>query len=253
MFGRGPVDRFGLAVKVVAVLSVIGFIYLQEYLYALFALPVFALDICVPKIYRGDSFVNLFKLFLLCQGIGLWYLNSIDFFQAPALDMEQVYSVQKEYGWRNASTMLRGIGQRTIHSLQNSIVEKLMVADSVHQSYRGEVFPVTVSPSSLYPMNPLSRMLLNATFGDLPAVDFPDLQYYTKQHVQESYPTLFSELPASFDPRFKNPCWERKSIDGVVSVEDNRLVCLPYAYVLGQPKSGTSDLFERLKEHNDIM
>ena len=30
------------------------------------------------------------------------------------------------------------------------------------------------------------------------------------------------------------------------------LACLPYAYVLGQPKSGTSDLYERLRLHKNI-
>ena len=33
---------------------------------------------------------------------------------------------------------------------------------------------------------------------------------------------------------------------------DFSLHCLPYAYVLGQPKCGTSDLFERLKMHHEI-
>ena len=31
------------------------------------------------------------------------------------------------------------------------------------------------------------------------------------------------------------------------------LACLPYAYVLGQPKCGTSDLFERLKRHPGLL
>ena len=36
--------------------------------------------------------------------------------------------------------------------------------------------------------------------------------------------------------------------------EDNKvLACLPYAYVLGQPKAGSSDLFERLRRHPSIV
>jgi hypothetical protein len=30
------------------------------------------------------------------------------------------------------------------------------------------------------------------------------------------------------------------------------LACLPYAYILGQPKCGTTDLFDRLRRHPDI-
>ena len=254
MTGRHSYDRFGLAVKVFAVIVAIGFVYLQEYLYALFALPVFLLDVCIPRINRSDAFVNLFKLFLLCQGIGLWYLNSSRFFDTSAHELEAVYATQKEFGWKNASTMLRGIGQRTLHSFVNNAIDKLIVGGVSRTYYQGEVFPVTLSPSSDYPMNKLSRELLNATFGDLYAVDFPDLQYYTKEHVQASFPRIFkTEMPAGgFEPRFKNPCWEHAGESNGHS-KYKKLECLPYAYILGQPKSGTSDLYERLKGHGDIM
>ena len=34
---------------------------------------------------------------------------------------------------------------------------------------------------------------------------------------------------------------------------DNELECLPYAYVLGMPKCGSSDLWERLSKHANVQ
>jgi len=75
---------------------------------------------------------------------------------------------------------------------------------------------------------------------------------------------VFTEVPTDgFLSNFKNPCWKRGqrlvhttshkhgsdlSRDDV----DETLTCLPYAYILGQPKCGTSDLFERLRNHPDV-
>jgi hypothetical protein len=95
-----------------------------------------------------------------------------------------------------------------------------------------------------------------------------------------------------FDERFKNPCFTYRlsdfsdtaaavndavAIDGAVPsrsraakkgeqpgddyvvktkqtdpANDGALACLPYVYMLGQPRCGTSDLFERLKRHSEV-
>ncbi|KAL3864864.1 hypothetical protein ACJMK2_006514 [Sinanodonta woodiana] len=87
-----------------------------------------------------------------------------------------------------------------------------------------------------------------------------------------------------FDPRFKNPCWFeplvspdpyqrniyssyssavkrslkqmtllwRKRFSHNVS-SSYRLRCLPYFYIIGQPKSGSTDLFFRISRHPDVV
>jgi len=46
----------------------------------------------------------------------------------------------------------------------------------------------------------------------------------------------------------KNPCWYENDDD-----ESKHVECLPYAYILGQPKCGTSNLYEHLKKHPEII
>jgi hypothetical protein len=116
------------------------------------------------------------------------------------------------------------------------------------------IFPVKIVPKVRGSRNEHSQALLNATFGTLPDTDFPDLLYYSKQEIQARFPRIFDELPRSgFDSRFKNPCWRRPAEHEEGGEGAGALACLPYAYVLGQPKSGTSDLFERMKGHGDVM
>jgi hypothetical protein len=79
--------------------------------------------------------------------------------------------------------------------------------------------------------------------GNLLPVSFPDLRYRTSEEVRSQLAKVFTELPTKgFDPKLKNPCWNH----------NEHLQCLPYSYILGQPKCGTSDLYERLKRHPDI-
>jgi hypothetical protein len=97
----------------------------------------------------------------------------------------------------------------------------------------------TIPPSSL--------ALIKSMIGQIVEVNFPDLLYRTKDAIRHQYKRLFSELPAyGYLKEYKNPCWHEAG-------EEGKLACLPYAYILGQPKCGTSDLFERLKGHQDIM
>lgn len=85
--------------------------------------------------------------------------------------------------------------------------------------------------------------------GSVVEVDFPDLFFRPTETIQTLLPTIFKELPRSgFHSDFRNPCWYSNQ-DGT----ESRLVCLPAAYILGQPKAGTSDLYERLKAHAKVM
>ncbi|XP_029646401.1 carbohydrate sulfotransferase 15 [Octopus sinensis] len=51
-----------------------------------------------------------------------------------------------------------------------------------------------------------------------------------------------------FSNRFKNPCWYEKP-DGKTLT----LRCLPYFYLVGVDKCGTTDLFSRLLQHQELL
>ncbi|XP_076448501.1 uncharacterized protein LOC143285156 [Babylonia areolata] len=53
--------------------------------------------------------------------------------------------------------------------------------------------------------------------------------------------------PRKYEAALKNPCWYRDP-----QARDS-LRCLPYFYVAGVAKSGTSDLYRRLSHHPDIL
>ncbi|XP_070182266.1 carbohydrate sulfotransferase 15-like [Littorina saxatilis] len=50
----------------------------------------------------------------------------------------------------------------------------------------------------------------------------------------------------SYINRSKNPCWEDEDCDRFV-------LCIPYFFILGVSKSGTSDLFHRISLHPDVI
>lgn len=231
--------------KCLAALFIAVTLWFGEYIYAVFALPVFLLDLCISEHFRHDTVVSIFKIFLLAQGVGMWYLNSVHFFDIPANEIQNAVLFHQQFDWRNATSMIEGISQRTMRSFSTDVVKKETIGNS-HKLGR-DIFPVRTLPAAPHQVCPHSRILLNATFGELPATDFPDLRYYSKAAIQQRYETIFLELPrAGFDSQYKNPCWRQDELLG-------HLACLPYAYLLGQPKSGTSDLFERIKEHGDVM
>ena len=96
-----------------------------------------------------------------------------------------------------------------------------------------------------------TRKLITKAFGELKPSNFDDLKFRSAQEVREFFPKMFSEIPQDgFLPDFKNPCWYRNGEDG--SRDIRNLACLPYVYLLGQPKCGTSDLFNRLIHHPQI-
>lgn len=111
-------------------------------------------------------------------------------------------------------------------------------------------------------------------FGSLPPSNAPDLKFRSPSEVRSKHSRIFSEFPsAGFDESYRNPCWlhepdqayrdfaarEQSRRDGPkrqIKMDDVQsgpvLSCLPAAYLLGQPKCGTSDLFERMSRHDDI-
>ncbi|XP_051926807.1 carbohydrate sulfotransferase 15-like [Hippocampus zosterae] len=97
---------------------------------------------------------------------------------------------------------------------------------------------------------------------------------------------MFSVIPRQFLPGFRNPCWYEEYAGNVTSnpyranlyahyarrfravfqhLRDTfrehlrsrdgklyRIRCLPYFYIIGQPKCGTTDLYDRLRLHPDV-
>lgn len=86
--------------------------------------------------------------------------------------------------------------------------------------------------------------ILTQVFGHLPPYDHWDLRYRSREEVTSYLRKIFSELPpdGKFSSEYKNPCWHCS----------NRLCCVPYAYILGQPKCGTTELFFRVIAHPSI-
>jgi hypothetical protein len=155
------------------------------------------------------------------------------------------------------------------------------VVDSSIVLERSEVFPVRVRSAnsddlSAIPADSLRKLRdLSIPIGHISlqrlfdtVVDFPDLQFRSGEVIRAQYPVIFEDLPISsgssgegdrapapsYDSRYKSPCWVTKrapkGAGAMVGSElsAGQLVCLPYVYVLGQPKCGTSDLFERLRD-----
>ncbi|XP_071815925.1 carbohydrate sulfotransferase 15-like [Apostichopus japonicus] len=57
-------------------------------------------------------------------------------------------------------------------------------------------------------------------------------------------PKIFNEVPDNFLEQYENPCWRHKG---------SHVYCLPYFYVIGMPKCGSSDLFDKLTSHPQII
>nr|XP_054772879.1 carbohydrate sulfotransferase 15-like [Lytechinus pictus] len=64
------------------------------------------------------------------------------------------------------------------------------------------------------------------------------------RELVSSAPEPFEKIPLHFLENFKNPCWLRGQTD---------LNCLPYFYVLGMYKSGTSEIWDKITAHPDVL
>ncbi|KAJ0015684.1 hypothetical protein NQD34_013974 [Periophthalmus magnuspinnatus] len=118
-------------------------------------------------------------------------------------------------------------------------------------------------------------------------VDFSSKRRRPKlKELMDSEPHLFSVVPRRFLPGLKNPCWYEEYHGNLSSdpYQNNfygrysrrfrtvfqqlrgsfrehlvpregkifRLRCLPYFYIIGQPKCGTTDLYDRLRLHPEV-
>eukprot|EP00057_Strongylocentrotus_purpuratus_P030146 XP_780829.3 PREDICTED: carbohydrate sulfotransferase 15 [Strongylocentrotus purpuratus] len=72
---------------------------------------------------------------------------------------------------------------------------------------------------------------------------WPKMPGATRELVA-SAPELFEKIPLRFLDNFKNPCWLRG---------ETELNCLPYFYILGNYKCGTSDIWDKITAHPDVI
>ncbi|XP_078698860.1 carbohydrate sulfotransferase 15-like isoform X2 [Branchiostoma floridae x Branchiostoma belcheri] len=83
------------------------------------------------------------------------------------------------------------------------------------------------------------------------------LGFNMTRELRRLNPKIFSALPREFLPNYKNPCWFDKSVESTSDkgnkTGDFLLRCLPYVYIIGQPKCGTTDLYSRLIKHPDVV
>lgn len=83
----------------------------------------------------------------------------------------------------------------------------------------------------------------------LPVTDDVDFVHYNEKELRSELAGLFSALPKDgFDAAYKNPCWRARPLG-----KSAHIVCLPYVYLLGQPKCGSSDLYYRITQHSHVV
>ncbi|XP_063688882.1 carbohydrate sulfotransferase 15-like [Bolinopsis microptera] len=70
-----------------------------------------------------------------------------------------------------------------------------------------------------------------------------------KEIIKETPEDMFTFLPPQkqFMKEFRNPCWKGKDLLG-----EDKLFCIPYFYIIGFTKCGTTDLFAILKNHTHV-
>ena len=93
------------------------------------------------------------------------------------------------------------------------------------------------------------------TFGDPRDMSCDDTCCYlngrnvSKEIIIENPKDTFTFLPPKEDflKEFKNPCWKGKD-----ALDRDNLFCLPYFFIIGFTKCGTTDLHSILREHNLI-
>uniref|UniRef100_A0A8D0BB69 Sulfotransferase n=1 Tax=Salvator merianae TaxID=96440 RepID=A0A8D0BB69_SALMN len=130
---------------------------------------------------------------------------------------------------------------------------------------------------------PSIKVIIDTIASNIEFIDrrLPDMEDLKKQETH-----MFSVIPNKFLPNSKNPCWYeeyggntsrdpyatnsyalyskrfRTIFDYLRKVFWNhlyhyqdkhyRLRCLPHFYIIGQPKCGTTDLYDRLRLHPDV-
>ena len=216
-----------LVQAVVIVLSL--YLLYRKQLLGLFVLiPAILADLCLSK---KNALANVVKIVLLFQGV------CIVVFTQYNLPFKSIGGSSE----KGKSDVVIAPKNTKVYS---NLPQKTNILKTISRSFtRAESKQQFVYKS---------KGIIEEVFGGqvLPASSSDDLRYRDSKEVRDRFQRVFEELPpAGFDNALKNPCWLSSKHDASSS---ERLVCLPYAYLLGMPKCGTSDLFERLKHHPQV-
>uniref|UniRef100_H3B8U9 Sulfotransferase n=1 Tax=Latimeria chalumnae TaxID=7897 RepID=H3B8U9_LATCH len=149
-----------------------------------------------------------------------------------------------------------------------------------HDADGGRYFTPNTSNTKNYSRIKISTDLITSKI-EFGTREVPDLEELVKQE-----PHVFSVIPKTFLPNRRNPCWYEEYTGNVTTdpyrtnsfglysksfratfeylkkvfwnhLQHNgnkhyRFRCLPYFYIIGQPKCGTTDLYNRLRLHPEI-
>ncbi|XP_071951300.1 carbohydrate sulfotransferase 15-like isoform X2 [Antedon mediterranea] len=66
----------------------------------------------------------------------------------------------------------------------------------------------------------------------------------TLKRIKEFNKELFVQVPRKFLKEYKNPCWYNNS---------DHFICLPYFYIVGFPKCGTTDIWDKIIQHPHVV
>ncbi|XP_071476475.1 carbohydrate sulfotransferase 15-like [Diadema antillarum] len=164
----------------------------------------------------------------------------------------------------------RDIGQNTSENLQKSLSinhKESSAGDKNESSGREKTQPATKTASAKNDVDPVvhegkppstqqgkkknasiaSEKVGKLTGKENASVSLGKLQVKwdnVPPEVIQMAPEVFAKVPRQFLPEFKNPCWYRGS---------SELVCLPYFYMIGMPKCGTTDVWDKLIAHPDVV
>ncbi|MBN3324539.1 CHSTF sulfotransferase, partial [Atractosteus spatula] len=117
-------------------------------------------------------------------------------------------------------------------------------------------------------------------------IEFTSRQVPDLKELLRNEPHMFSVIPHEFLQNVKNPCWYEEYSGNITAdpygtnlyalyskrfrtvfdylrnafrehlyhheSKNYRIRCLPYFYIIGQPKCGTTDLYDRLRLHPDV-
>jgi hypothetical protein len=211
------------------------FIYKQLWVGVILLVPILLIGPLSNRL-KSDTVATLLIAFIVCQGLAIWYLASHDIFHSQVVIPTNQNNDLSKLDVDTVGNLRRDAADVIIPSAETKIEVKRK------DIRKTQVFSTVLSAATI---NLESDSLINQVVGKMFHVEFPDLKHRNRDEIKLAHPTIFEELPKTFDPQFKNPCWHTNG--------GSKFVCLPYAYILGQPKCGTTDLFVRMKSHDKIM
>ncbi|XP_071812874.1 carbohydrate sulfotransferase 15-like isoform X1 [Apostichopus japonicus] len=113
----------------------------------------------------------------------------------------------------------------------------------LHVAYPGSI----LSNEQLFrvPAIPLGRENNSylVKYGESATKGPPQRQRIPKRRWERLLQQVMGRFPDNFSSEFRNPCW----------YEGTELQCVPYFYQLGSYKCGTTDLWDKLIQHPDVL